>query len=528
MTSLPDRTVRLAQQNFVDASHRQVLLHGINLVDKNPASGYLEYCSPALFSQFREWGFNCIRLGVIWDGLEPEPGFYNPKYLEGLDLQVRYAEENGLVVFLDMHQDLYSRLFSDGAPAWATITDGEAHVVASPVWSDVYFTSPAVRRAFDHFWLNSPAADGIGLQDHYANAWGVLARRYAGNPWVIGYDLMNEPFPGSAALEAQEKIFSRGAEILAQSGWSGGLDEAGAGAGDPGDEIERLMETWTTPAGRSAILQALSDMDVYLPIIDQQQAVYNQFECSQLMGLYQRVSQAIRQQDPRGLLFLETSMASNMGVISAIEPLFGPAGERDPYQVYAPHGYDLVTDTADLPYACLDRVELIFKRHAETAKRLAMPMLVGEWGAFGDQAGTLRPAWQVVSLFENLLCSETFWAYFAGIEHTPSFPAVHRPYPQKICGELLAYHYDPSSGVFSCEWQENGHPENGHPGAPSLVYLPDWFDFASMKARIDPAGSNFQVAQVGKSDHLQIEIPALSYPGRRSFTCQGSPLIMAA
>ena len=44
---------------------------------------------------------------------------------------------------------------------------------------------------------NSPGPGGVGLQDRYAAAWAHVARRFAGNRNVLGYELMNEPWPGS-------------------------------------------------------------------------------------------------------------------------------------------------------------------------------------------------------------------------------------------------------------------------------------------------------------------------------------------
>jgi endoglycosylceramidase len=38
------------------------------------------------------------------------------------------------------------------------------------------------------------------LQDHYALAWQHVASYFSGNPAVAGYEVMNEPFPGSAWL----------------------------------------------------------------------------------------------------------------------------------------------------------------------------------------------------------------------------------------------------------------------------------------------------------------------------------------
>ncbi len=54
---------------FIDPQGRHVLLHGINLVNKNPKQGYIGSESLKEFTAFRRWGFNCLRLGVIWDGL---------------------------------------------------------------------------------------------------------------------------------------------------------------------------------------------------------------------------------------------------------------------------------------------------------------------------------------------------------------------------------------------------------------------------------------------------------------------------
>ena len=44
------------------------------------------------------------------------------------------------------------------------------------------------------------------------------------------YNLMNEPFPGSVAVQAQQVMFARGAEILAATGmFDAGDADGGAG-----------------------------------------------------------------------------------------------------------------------------------------------------------------------------------------------------------------------------------------------------------------------------------------------------------
>lgn len=502
--------LKIEDHRFFDAYGRQVILHGIGLVDKNPKTNYLAYNDPAIFRQFREWGFNCIRLGILWDGLEPQPAVLNEQYLKGIDQMLHAAHKNGLYVFLDMHQDLYSVQFSDGAPRWATLTDEQPHLHVSPVWSDAYFTSPAVQAALDNFWDNTPAVDKVGLQDHFAAVWGKIAKRYAHHPAVIGYDLFNEPQPGELAVHAQETMFTKGVEVLAASGY---LDELLSQFPDKTQLEEALIRFWLSEEGRFTILEILKDIELYQPIMDVQASFYQQFEREQLMPMYRRVARAIRKADPTGFLFLETCMASNMGVRSAIEALTDQQGNPDANQVFAPHGYDLVTDTANLHAASPDRVALIFERHLQTANRLGLPMLVGEWGAYGAQAGTLEPAWQIVDLFEQMQCGETYWTYFEGIEKTPSFPAVQRPYPMKINGRLTGYHFDPAQATFSCRWMEYGNSKH-----PTYVYLPDWYRGASRTIKL-ALDTDYKRHPVTRGSHnMVLAIPPTGKTNARRLT----------
>ncbi len=74
VTSASTAHLRMLGAHFVDPQGRHVLLHGINVVNKNCHEGYIVDEGPGLYARLRDWGFNVIRLGVIWDGLEPEPG----------------------------------------------------------------------------------------------------------------------------------------------------------------------------------------------------------------------------------------------------------------------------------------------------------------------------------------------------------------------------------------------------------------------------------------------------------------------
>jgi hypothetical protein len=67
-----------AGQFIVDASGRVVLFHGVNLVNKFPpytpsAAGFQEVDAKLM----ADAGWNVVRLGVLYSGVEPSPGNYD-------------------------------------------------------------------------------------------------------------------------------------------------------------------------------------------------------------------------------------------------------------------------------------------------------------------------------------------------------------------------------------------------------------------------------------------------------------------
>lgn len=458
---MSERSIQVQGGRFVDQEGRQVILHGINMVNKDKACNYVGAWDEEDFRKLKEWGFNVVRLGIIWDGVEPEPGKYDDAYLAEIEMLVDYAAKHGLWIFLDMHQDLYGVDYGDGAPQWATITDGEPHVTGD-VWSDAYLISPAVQRAFDRFWSNAPAADGVGLQDHYAAAWRHVAKRFAAHPAVIGYDLMNEPFVGSEVNRVQPLMYMKYAEEYA----------AAQGIAEP--DIERLIQDFFDPEKRMNALQFMGEADRYSTIIDVVTEDYARFERETLSAFFSKVTQAIRRVDPDTAVFLETNYFSNLGVRSGIEPAVGANGERDPYQVYAPHGYDLVTDTSFSDAANAERVNLIFERHEQTRERLDMPLLIGEWGAYYGSAGARDAAYAVKENFERLLCGDTYWSYEGrGMDQYAFFKAIRRAYPMAVAGQLKLYSHDPETDAFTMTWEEGTAPAATRASAPTVIYIPD-------------------------------------------------------
>jgi endoglycosylceramidase len=183
---------------LTDAWGRVVLLHGFSDVAKSapfyPAAfGFGE--ADASFLEHE--GFTALRLRVEFQGLMPTPGQVDEGYLDALTGTVEILSRHHIFVLLDFHQDGFSSSFvgGNGFPDWMVITDGLPNPpVAFPLF---YVLNPALQRAFEHFWANSLGPAGVSLQDYFVQGLDRVVRRFAGNPWVLGYELMNEPFPGS-------------------------------------------------------------------------------------------------------------------------------------------------------------------------------------------------------------------------------------------------------------------------------------------------------------------------------------------
>ncbi len=135
-------------------------------------------------------GFDAFRLAYFWEGLEPQPGQVSTRYLDDIARVEHELANSNVHVVLDSHQDMYSSVFyGDGFPAWAVHDDG-VELVTDNGFPLNYFT-PAVEQTFTNFWN-----DDQGVLEAYDHQLTVVAQRFAHDPMVLGYDLVNEPFSG--------------------------------------------------------------------------------------------------------------------------------------------------------------------------------------------------------------------------------------------------------------------------------------------------------------------------------------------
>lgn len=135
----------IKQRHFIDESGRVIILRGVNLAgisisyqpngathikDKWPPEDFLNTSwigrpfpleeSDEHFKRLRAWGFNCVRMLSSWEAVEHAgPYEFDDEYIEYFTEIVRKAGEYKLNVFINFHQDVWSRATGgDGHPLW--------------------------------------------------------------------------------------------------------------------------------------------------------------------------------------------------------------------------------------------------------------------------------------------------------------------------------------------------------------------------------------------------------------------------
>jgi endoglycosylceramidase len=183
---------------LTDAEGRVLLIHGVNMVNKTAPY----YPSAAGFSDadaawLADNGFRVVRVGILATGLMPTPGVVDTGYIQQVATTVSDLASHGIYSLIDLHQDGWGpEVGSDGFPAWMTLTGSAANDedAGFPLY---YEDNPALQQAFQSFWDDALGPDDAGLQDAYVAMFSAVAKQFAAEPYVLGYDLFNEPWPGT-------------------------------------------------------------------------------------------------------------------------------------------------------------------------------------------------------------------------------------------------------------------------------------------------------------------------------------------
>ncbi|MBQ7637703.1 MAG: cellulase family glycosylhydrolase, partial [Clostridia bacterium] len=341
-------------KSFVDDKGRQRIFSGINYVYKEAQAdgdGVIRYkneLTDGVLSALSKKGVNIIRLGFTWAGVEPEMEKYNAVYLDGIKEAVKRCEKYGIYVYLDLHQDLYSpfcHIGGDGAPAWACLYSKKPRR-SRFIWAEGYFFDRNVMRCFDALWKNKEVCKR-GLRDRYCDMLRFIAGYFADCENVMGYDVLNEPYPGTAGGRVFRNVAANGVLTLALSG---NVNRKRA--------VKDLMN-----GDVMAALSVADDPVVYHGFIDGAEKMITKFDVGVYYDFIRACGEAIRGVTDKGVLFMENSYYSNLGIPCRTPAVVYENGEKEKNLAFAPHGYDITVDTPLTNKASPHRVDFIFDEH---------------------------------------------------------------------------------------------------------------------------------------------------------------------
>ena len=184
------------------------------------------------FLRLKSWGFRFLRFLVTWEAIEhAAPGVYDQAYLDYVKAILEIAAKYGINVFIDPHQDVWSRFSGgDGAPGWtfdligmditkfqetAAAFTHQAH--GDPLPQMIWSTNATKLAAATMFTLFFGGADFAPftkiegesaqeyLQRHFINSIQKLAENVSDLPNVVGFDSMNEPVEGWIGIKDLNK-----------------------------------------------------------------------------------------------------------------------------------------------------------------------------------------------------------------------------------------------------------------------------------------------------------------------------------
>ena len=436
-----------------DAQGRTVVLHGLFGVWKVPGlwGPTDSNTDPAGFTtadaaHVAALGFDGFRLGYVWEGLEGTQGSYDAAYLDNLARVQHDLGAVGVFSVIDSHQDMYSSAFhGDGAPAWALHSDGLT--LATDLGFPLNYFTPVVQRNFDNLWRND-----AGVLTAYTAQLRAVAARFAGNPMVVGYDLVNEPFPGSFAGACAAKT------------------------GCPGWDAAVLRPSEEAMA-RSIRKVTGSQLAFYEPTFF--------FNSGVPSGLYRGLNAAA----PDGLSFHVQCEARAYAKVTGDK-----AGALEMERKICP----------------AENARTMANGIATAARLHGQPLITEIAAAYDDDTEGLE------CLFEQADVDRLGWTYglswrsgeLRNLSHDKQL-VLSRAYPEAVAGDPLTYGFNPRTGHFRLTYTPRADAHG-----PTVVYLPvadqypNGYTVAVSGGRVTsaPGASRLTVATTAKSTRVSVSV----------------------
>uniref|UniRef100_A0A7S2L1Z6 Glycoside hydrolase family 5 domain-containing protein n=1 Tax=Zooxanthella nutricula TaxID=1333877 RepID=A0A7S2L1Z6_9DINO len=416
-----------------DTYGRTRIFHGVNVVYKKapwypPSAAFSpeDSLDNETMDNLRSWGFNVVRLGVMWPGVEPAPGSIDLAYLAEMRRLAEELARRGVYTMVDLHQDIGSRRFcGEGFPehyidelerdptsTFSRAAPFPAPLPMRPPAPAANGTAPLLENCLQHSFTDYYLTEKVGslwkelytpassLQEGFLRFWRAVANAFVGKPYIVGYELLNEP-----------------------SGWC--LE---------GDALSCAVQ----PIG-------------------------NDVETRHLTPLYQAAAEAIRAIDPRTPIWYEPAVLPKVTDVFKEKPLGNDTQQGLAYHIYCQPGDGAGPMSAAICYMAQD---LFTTNYFSWLRRFkGVGGFMTEFGAIGDTSGELLHLQRLLRFADDAFQSWTYWmlkkfgdfttanaAESLYDEHgeleVPKLKALSRTYAPAIGGTPTRMAFDPDTGAF--------------------------------------------------------------------------------
>ena len=150
-----------------------------NLYEENHLYSFTE--NDVLF--IKDLGFNAVRLGVLWAGVEPIEGQFNQTYLDEIGEIINTLDKHNIQVIIDSHQDVMGeRYCGEGFPNWfvdKSIDEMKPLSFPMPVALSKFQNPPSdnqcIRKVFWNYYFSSAASNSFEYfyknPNYFSNYW---------------------------------------------------------------------------------------------------------------------------------------------------------------------------------------------------------------------------------------------------------------------------------------------------------------------------------------------------------------------
>jgi len=400
--------------NYIkDSKGRICIYHGVNVSNfskTNDMGSYLPWQKDEDYARLNDWGFNLVRYLVFWHALEPVEGMVSYTYIDNTIGQIKKLQKLGIDVVIDLHQDLYGPVEGfcggNGFPYWTANTGGLLFKCQTP-WSANYL-QPALISCYKNFWSS------YELQQKYIEYVKTMYSALDTMSNVIGFDIMNEPFPSLPPNTGN-------------------------------------LTNWKDIHNIGLAKEVAEDVI--------------RFETKTLPDFYNKIRDAIVEY--KKPIWFEPAIWTSSGIPSILN--FNPGSGS----VFFPHYYDVKIHEGKPYTKTVSKImNLEVKETVLNAKRFGTPVLFGEFGAPASSIGYLDYLGDFLALLDQYNIGWTYFTYDKGHpfgvldeagKETAHMTKLVRVYPQKIAGVNPRYNIE--GNVFTLSYE---HTIN----AETVIFIP--------------------------------------------------------